>query len=56
MFEVTYTLKGISYDMSYKIEASTPEEARRQADGWVKVEAAGHAVKKVKVKQVTAGI
>jgi hypothetical protein len=54
MFEVTYSLKGIKYVMSYKVEAANADEARRIADRYVKVEANGAAVKKVTIKAVTA--
>jgi DNA topoisomerase IA len=54
MFEVTYSLKGIKYVMSYKVEAVNADEARRIADRYVGVECNGAAVKKVTVKSVAA--
>ena len=54
MFEVTYSLKGIKYVMSYKVSAANADEARRIADRFIKVEADGAAVKKVTVKPVKA--
>ena len=52
MFEVIYSLNGIKYVMSYKVEAANAEDARRIADRFIKIEAAGAAVKKVTVKAV----
>jgi hypothetical protein len=52
MFEVTYKLKGISYVVSYKVEAATAEEARKVADACVKQEFSKNNVVKVTTKAV----
>jgi len=52
MFSVNYDLKG-TFSMSFSIKASTPEEARKIADGWIKVEAAGYKIKKVTVRKTS---
>ena len=51
MFQVTYTFKRPPC-MVYNVNAPTAEDARKVADSYVRIEAAGQPIKKVTVRKV----